>query len=114
MLQQLPICLKVFLIINQTPRHDVWRIGGIAPLMLNLETSGRCTVVAFAPGENTRYSLDRRVGGPWSRPESCGANNLLSFPGIELLFRDYPACSLVAILAKLSCAHLLNSKVANF
>jgi hypothetical protein len=71
-------------------RHvEEWRCSSN---ILALSTCCR-SVVSFTPlplyprGENPRYPLGRRLGGPQSQSGRCGEKkNLLLLPGIELRF----------------------------
>jgi hypothetical protein len=67
-----------FLLCTTPHREDVWGSGCIAPRILNLGT-GRRWVVSFTPWPlQPRYSLDRRLGGPQSCPDTRVHLNSLS------------------------------------
>jgi hypothetical protein len=74
-----------------------WRCMGsecIDPHILDLGTSWRW-VVSFTPrplypwGIRHRYSLDRRLRGPWNQSGRRMEENFLPLPGLELLTLDH-------------------------
>jgi hypothetical protein len=75
---------------NYALRHEgVWRSGCIHPRFLDLGTSWRW-VVSFTPwslyprGKSPRYPLDRRLGGPQSRPGQYREETIFTIPRLEL------------------------------
>jgi hypothetical protein len=83
--------VKVFMCLTKR-RHAMktcWGSGGIAPCIINLVARWRW-VVSFTPrrlyprGENRRYPLVRRLGGPQSQFGRGGKEkNFQPLPGIE-------------------------------
>jgi hypothetical protein len=53
---------------DYTPHHkEVWENGGMATRYLNISNRWRCgqfhAPIALSPRDETRYPLDRRLGG---------------------------------------------------
>jgi hypothetical protein len=85
---------------NYALRHDsVWGSGCIYPCFLGLATRLRW-VVSFTPlpfyprGKSSRHSLDRKVGGPQSRPGRYDEEKFLTPLGLELRTLGHPSCRL--------------------
>jgi hypothetical protein len=56
-------------------------------------------MVRFTPGRVVQYTLDKRVGEPYSQSENCGEEKNLLLPSV---IETRPACSLITMPTELA------------
>jgi hypothetical protein len=87
------IKINVVPVLNYALHHEgIWRRGYIDPYFLDLGPTWRW-MVSFTPRplypreKNSRYPLDRRLGGPQNRSGRHGEVKILAFTGTRSLGR---------------------------